>query len=180
MTRAIPRSSTSVLSIRAGCPYEEKDLVKQLSEIGHFLRALRIQMRFGKLSRAPLRLLRFEWRGESAACDWLARPADEWDADLPRQVSGGNVSEQALRDAITVRELLFSVLPGVDTASLRVFRQPAGRAHELIITGTVTRGEVVPRKVSSVAMRAKLLRFQFWFEDGILEALQSEECAMSF
>jgi hypothetical protein len=155
-------------------------LVKQLSGIGNFLRALRIQMRFGKLSRAPLRLLRFELRGESAECDWLARSVDEWDADLPRHVGAGNVSEQALRDAIAARELLFHALPGVDTASLRVFRQLAGGAHELIITGTITRGEAVPRYVPSVAMRAKLLGFQFWFEDGILEAMQSEECAMSF
>jgi hypothetical protein len=155
-------------------------LVKQLSGIGNFFRALRIEMRFGELSRAPLQLLRFELGGELAECDWLARPADEWDRDLPRHVGSGNVSEQALRDAIAARELLFRALPGVDTASLRVFRQSAGGTNDLIIAGTVTRGEAVPRYVPSVAMRAKLLGFQFWFEDGILEAMQSEECAMSF
>jgi hypothetical protein len=50
----------------------------------------------------------------------------------------------------------------------------------LIITGTVTRGEEVPRNVPSTAMRAKLLGFQFWFQDGFLEAMPSEECAVSF
>jgi hypothetical protein len=148
--------------------------------IADFGRAIRRQMRFGELSRAPLRLLRLEWRGDVAECDWLARSADEWDMDLPRQVSHGNVSEQALRDAIAMRELLFDALPGVDTASLRAFRPSAGEANDLIITGTVTRGEEVPRKVSSTAMRAKLLGLQFWLQDGILEALPSEECAMSF
>ena len=148
--------------------------------IADFGRAVQRQMRFGELSRAPLRLLRLEWRADAAECDWMARPADEWDRDLPRQVSDGNVSEQALRDAIAMRELLFDALPGVDTASLRVFRPSAGGTHDLIITGTVTRGEDVPQKVSSTAMRAKLLGFQFWFQDGILEALPSEECAMSF
>jgi hypothetical protein len=73
----------------------------------------------------------------------------------------------------------FVTMPEVESASLRVFRQSAG-ASDLIIVGTVTRGQEIPRTVSSAAMRAKLLGFQFWLEDGILEALQSEECAMSF
>jgi hypothetical protein len=109
----------------------------------------------------------------------MARPADEWDRDLPRQVSDGNFSEQALRDAMAIRELLFDALPGVDTASLRVFRPSPGGANDLIITGTVARGEQMPRNVSSTAMRAKLLGFQFWFQDGFLEAMPSEECAVS-
>jgi hypothetical protein len=137
-------------------------------------------MRFGELSRAPLQLLRLEWRGDFAECDWMARPADEWDRDLPRQVSDGNFSEQALRDAMAIRELLFDALPGVDTASLRVFRPSPGGANDLIITGTVARGEQIPRNVSSTAMRAKLLGFQFWFQDGFLETMPSEECAVSF
>jgi hypothetical protein len=148
--------------------------------IADFGRAVHRQMRFGELSRSPLSLLRVEWRGDVAECDWLARPADEWDRDVPRHVSDGNVSEQALRDAIAMRELLFCALPGVDAASLRAFRQSAGGARDLIIAGTVTRGEEVPRSVTSTAMRAKLLGFQFWLEDGVLESLQSEECAMSF
>jgi hypothetical protein len=79
-----------------------------------------------------------------------------------------------------MRELLFDALPGVDAASLRAFRQSAGGALDLIVLGTVNRGDKVSRKVSSTAMRAKLLGFQFWLQDGILEALPSEECAMSF
>jgi hypothetical protein len=148
--------------------------------ISDFARAMHRQMRFGELSRAPLQLLRLEWRGDFAECDWMARPADEWDRDLPRQVSDGNFSEQALRDAMAIRELLFDALPGVATASLRVFRQSAAGAHDLIITGTVARGEQISRNVSSTAMRAKLLGFQFWFQDGFLEAMPSEECAVSF
>jgi hypothetical protein len=148
--------------------------------IADFCRVMHREMRFGQLSRAPIRLLRLEWRGDVAECDWMARPADEWDRDLPRQVSDGHVAEQALRDAIAVRELLFSALPGIDTALIRAFRQSAGKARDLIITGTVTRADQVPRNVPSVAMQAKLLGFQFWIEDEALEALQTEECAMSF
>ena len=95
-----------------------------LWRIADFGRAMHRQMRFGELSRAPLRLLRVEWKGDVAECDWLARPADEWDRDLPRDKSERNFSGQALQDAIAVRELLFDALPGVDAASLRVFREP--------------------------------------------------------
>jgi hypothetical protein len=129
--------------------------------IADFVRARRRQMRFGELSRAPLRLMRLEWRGDVAECDWMARPADEWDREWPTQVSNANFLEQSLQDAIAIRGLLFDALPGVATASLRVFRQSAGGARDLIITGTVTRGEEVPRNVPSTAMRAKLLGFQF-------------------
>jgi hypothetical protein len=144
------------------------------------IRTQRIQMRFGELSRAPLRLLRLKVQGDAAECDWMSRPADEWDRDIPRRVSGANVSTQALQDAIIVRDLLFCALPGIDTASLRVFRGSIAGDHELIIIGTVTRKRQCSRYVVSVAMRAKLLGLQFWLEDGILEALRSEECAMSF
>jgi hypothetical protein len=154
-------------------------MVGELSQIGHFIRAQRIQMRFGELSRAPLRLLRLELRGNSAECDFMSRPTDEWDRDIPRRVGDLNVSTQALQDAIALRDLLFFALPGVDTAALRVFRESPAGEHELIITGTVTREQQTSRYIASVAMRAKLLGLQFWLEDGILEVLRSEEYAMS-
>lgn len=149
--------------------------------ISDFGRAMHREMRFGELSRAPLKLLRFEWHGAAAECEWLARAADPWDGELPQGVRNANVAEQALRDAMAVRELLFDALPGIESATLRAFRQsPDGAAPELIIAGAVTRGEQVPRNVSSTAMQAKLLGFQFWSQDGILETLSSEACAMSF
>jgi len=155
-------------------------MVGQLSQIGYFIRAQRIQMRFGELSRAPLRLLRLELRGNSAECDLMCRPADEWDRDIPQRASDLNVSTQALQDAIAVRDLLFFALPGVDTASLRVFRESPSGEHQLVIAGTVAREQQTSRYVASVAMRAKLLGLQFWLEDGVLEVLRSEEYAMSF
>jgi hypothetical protein len=154
--------------------------MRLLWNFADFGRAVRRQMRFGNLSRAPIRILRLQWQAEVVECDWLARAADEWDADLPRQVSDENVSLQALQDAIALRELIFAELPEVQAASLRAFRQSAGGKAELIITGTVNRDEKIPRRIVSPAMRAKLLGFQFWFADGSLAALESEECAMSF
>ena len=154
-------------------------VVKHVFDIGYFIRALQVQMRFGDLSRAPLRLLRLSLEAGVVECDWIARAADEWDVDILPQVSNGNVSTQALRDAIGVRDLLFSSLPGVETALFRVFREPVAGELELIITGTVSREEHAARHVSSLAMRAKLLGLHFWLEDGVLEALRAEECAMS-
>jgi hypothetical protein len=148
--------------------------MRTLWGIADFIHAAHRQLRFGELSRAPLRLLRLEWRGNVVECDWIARTADEWDTDLPRRLSDRNVAEQALEDAIALRELLFHTVPGVDTALLRAFRDSANGMRELIIIGTVTRFEEVPRNVFSMAMRAKLLGLRFSYEDGSLEALHHE------
>jgi hypothetical protein len=148
-------------------------------EVADFVRGLRREMRFGELSRAPLQLLRLELSGDSLACEWIARPADPWDASLRRHTRERNVSEQALCDAIRVRDLAFDALPNIEGATLRVFRPAGGREPpELIITGTATRDAPAMLRVSSLAMRAKLYGFQFEMEDGILQALRSKENAI--
>ena len=145
-------------------------------EVADFVRGLRREMRFGELSRASLRLLRLELRGEALACDWIARPPDVWDASLRRRERERNESEQALRDAIRVHDLVFVALPDVETVMLRAFRPSAAREPpELIVIGSGNR-EVPPTfRVSSLVMRAKLYGFQFEMEDGVLRALDSEE-----
>jgi hypothetical protein len=153
--------------------------MKQLCEVSIFLSRLRMQLKFGHLSRAPLRLLRFEVCGSTAECEWVARPPDRWDADLPRSVSEHNASLQALEDAIAVRELLFFSVPGVDSAEFRVYRHPAGEVPELVIAGTVNRDDELARSVRSVAMRAKLCGLRFWLNDGVLGALQPEQSTTS-
>ena len=148
-------------------------------EVADFVRGLRREMRFGELSRAPLRLLRLELSGQNVACDWIARPADVWDASFRRHRREQNVSEQALRDAIGVRDLVFDSLPGIETAVLRAFRPSGAREPpELIITGMATREAPPVFRISSLVLRAKLYGFQFEMEDGILQAIKGKDNAI--
>jgi hypothetical protein len=157
--------------------------MQALWEASEFVHKLRGRMRYGKLSRAPLKLLRFEVRGEVAECEWMARPADAWDADFPRSFGDRNASSQALEDSLAVREMLFAAMPGVSSAVFRVYRAveeaPAGAEADLIIVGTVERDEQVAGNIRSLAMRAQLFGFRFWMDNGVLGTLQSSEFAMS-
>lgn len=156
--------------------------MKQLWDAADFLRKFRRQMRFGHLSRAPLRLLRFEVRGAIAECEWVARRADPWDADLSPSVRERNASSQALEDSLALREMLFAAVPGVSSAVFRVYRAAetieAGAGPELIIFGTVERDEQVAGNIRSLAMRAKLFGFRFWMDNGVLGTLRPGECAV--
>jgi hypothetical protein len=151
--------------------------MKQLWEAADFVRNLQRRLRFGELSRAPLKLLRLELRGDEVECEWVARPADPWDADLPPSVGERHASLQALRDSLAVRNLLFSAMPGVSKAVFRVYRQVGTEQAELIITGTVTREDEAAANVCSLAMRAQLCGLRFWLADGVLGRFQSGQCS---
>jgi hypothetical protein len=159
-------------------PYEksrtaasEGGMIKQLHKASEFLRGIRIQMRYGELSRAPLRLLRLQMLENIVECDWVGRSADPWDADLSGKLQQRHASLQALRDAIDVRDLLFDTMPRVSTACLRVYRESHEDAKELIITGYSHRSDKASRDVHSIAMRAKLLGFNFDLEGEVLHKL---------
>ena len=155
-------------------------MLRHLCEAGDFIRRLRTQAKFGELSRAQLCLLRLEMCGEYAECDWIARPPDPWDAYLAPAVGKRNHSVQALHDAITVRALLFDTLPDLQKAELRSFRYSAADPLELIVSGTVNRETRAPAGVRSLPMKAKLLGFRFWMNEGVLENLQPEVQAANF
>jgi hypothetical protein len=156
--------------------------MKQLWEAGNFVRGLKSWMRFGKLSRTPLKLLRLELRGEKAECDWLARAPDEWDSALPRIVRDQQTSLQALHDAIGMRDMLFCAIPDVSSADLRAYRLSAREPPHLIISGTVTREPPAAniKRVTSLGMRAKLYGFKFWMDNGVLAPLETVEHRLGF
>ena len=111
-----------------------------------FLRGMRVQMRHGDLSRAPLHLLRFHLEDQVAECDWLACPADIWDRDLRLEIGHRHESLQTLKDAIDVR----------------ASRVRFNGVHDF-------------RNVRSVAMRAKLMGFRFNFENEVLCSCAGDE-----
>jgi hypothetical protein len=156
------------------------DVVNDIFNLGNFIRALQVRARFGHLSRSPLRLLRIELRGDVVECDWMARPCDVWDHAIPRRARERHEAAQALEDAITIRDLIFSTLPAAQLATVRAYRETAENGPEMIIRGIVTRGQEAPRMVRSLAMRAKLCGLQFVLEDGVLRSSDDEICAMNF
>lgn len=146
--------------------------IVRLADVDVFVSRMRTRVRFGELSRAPLRLLRVEIRGDAIECEWMARPADPWDIDLSETVRERNIAEQALRDAVAVRQLLLSTFRWAATAAIRVYRE--GEVPELIIAGTVARESPSLTGIRSLAMRVKLCGLQFRLDDGRLQPLQAE------
>ena len=155
-------------------------MITQLWEAADFVRRIHTQFRFGKLSRAPLRLLRFEVRGELVECEWMVRPMDPWDETLPKDMGLRNQTLQALQDALALRELLFEVLPAAQAAKFRAYRQAAGGSTELVITGNSSRKDKSPLRVASIAMRAKLCGLHFSLDDGVLEPLSAKGRKLEF
>ena len=150
-------------------------LAKQICNAGLFLRSMRVQLRHGDLTRAPLHLLRFHLQDRVAECDWLARPADIWDRDLRPELGQRHASLQALKDAIDVRGLLFAMMPELETAHLRIYRESAAFGREVIISGQVQRHGSSFRNVGSIAMRAKLMGFRFILENEVLCSCAGDE-----
>ncbi len=146
--------------------------MRQLWEVADLVRAMRREMRFGEISRAPLRLLRVELLNDTLGCDWTTRPPDVWDSSLRRPERDRNESLQALLDAIAIRNLVFDALPKIRWAVLRAFRQSAREPPEVVLLGTVSREMPEVHRVSSLVMRAKLYGFCFSLEDGFLRPLQ--------
>ena len=147
--------------------------MNELLDAMEFLSRTRRKLRFGKFSREPLKLLRLEWKESVIECDWLMRPADPWDRFLPKGLADRHVSIQALRDALSLREMVFRAFPQVGYAELRMFRSKLDGNLELMLTGRVDRSNEIMQRVPSVAMRAKLCGFRFTLAQGVLESLHS-------
>jgi hypothetical protein len=140
-----------------------------VSQFASFLGRARRAMRQGELSREPVKILRLEWRSEVVECDWLMRPSDPWDADLPSHAASENQTSQALRDALTFRNMIFKAFPATTRAELRMFRVDSEGQLELMMSGSMARNEQFYERVPSMAMRAKLCGFQFTLDHGVME-----------
>ncbi len=151
--------------------------MNSLLDAADFVRKARRTLRYGELSREPLELLRLEWKRNALACDWLMRPADRWDADLPARMAEENQTLQALRDALRLRNLVFDAFPRVDNAELRMFRMGADKIPELVMSGSVVRTNEVLERVASIAMRARLCGFHFTQGNGSLQRIPPLGCS---
>lgn len=150
-------------------------VTEQFCNVSYFLCRLRRQLRFGEFSRAPLALLRLQLLSDAVEFDWLARPPDPWDADLPKHIGMRHASLQTLRDAIDIRSALFHSFPSIETAYLRTFRDSRGKEREMIVTGCAQRNDNSSRWVHSLTMRARNLGFRFNLDGEILHALPESE-----
>jgi len=145
----------------------------EILEAGNFMRRVRSLLRAGEYSREQLRIMRLEVRKNEAECDWMTRPPDTWDADLPAHVGERNYALQTLEDALKMREILLATFSGVHTAILRAYQNTAHAEPELVMTGTVYRNDEELR-TTSPAMKARLLGFRFSLTDGALDRLVPE------
>jgi hypothetical protein len=146
----------------------------EILEAGSFMRRVRSLLRVGEFSRERLNIMRIEVKKNEAECEWLTRPPDVWDLGLPVHVGERNFAQQALQDALSMRELLFDTFTNVRCAELRAYKQRENDVPELVLTGTVYRNDEEPARTVSTAMRAKLLGFRFSLTDGVLVRLVSD------
>jgi hypothetical protein len=142
-----------------------------LFAISDFVKRARTMARFDDLTRSPLRLLRLEWRNNWAECDWLMRSPDPWDKFIPARLAQERETLQALRDALSLRNLIFESFIELDRAELRMFRTGADSQPELMMTGSLLRADEVLSRVASVAMQAKLCGFRFSMAEGVLDCM---------
>jgi hypothetical protein len=149
-------------------------LAEQICNVSQFLGRVRMQLRYGELTRAPLKPLRFAVLADRVECDWLARPQDPWDADLQPGTGLRHASLQTLRDAIDVRSLIFQSFPTLETAYVRIYRDSPDNQQAMIVTGCVQRNDNSSRRLHSLSMRARVLGFRFQLEDDVLLELPNE------
>lgn len=147
--------------------------MNDLLDITEFLGRVRRKLRSGEFSRQPFKLLRLEWKESEVDCDWLMRAPDAWDAFVSKSISDQHVSIQALRDALSLREIVFRSFPRIECANLRMFRSGQDGSLELMLTGSVKRSDEILPRVPSIAMRARLCGFRFTLAQGVLKSLQS-------
>jgi len=156
-----------------------QEAMRQVYEVADFVRATRRRLRFGEFSRAPIQIMRLQLRGDFAECDWMTRPPDVWDSEVPLSARNESTSRQALADAMALRHLLLGELPHIRSAALRAFRPSEFGTPDVIIAGTILREDPYLLKIPSPVMRAKLCGFRFDLENGFLKPLKRDDCSLT-
>jgi hypothetical protein len=149
-------------------------LTERFCDVSHFLLRLRVQLQYGRLSRAPLKLLRLQLTGDFVECDLLARAGDPWDTDLTERLAKRHVTLQTLRDAIDLRALLFRSVPEARGAYCRIYRNGEGGACELVMAGNIHRNDQSARGIHSLSVRARALGFRFRMDNDRLYPISDE------
>ncbi|HWB33371.1 MAG TPA: hypothetical protein VG714_09375 [Acidobacteriaceae bacterium] len=146
--------------------------MRPVRNILDLLYAWRGRVALAEFSRMRIQVVRLCITGDSAECDWLMRPPDQWDHRLPPPVREEHRTGRALDDALQVRELIFRGFPEVHQAKLRMYRDIGGSEPELMLVGHVEREtHGAWRPVASIVARARLFGFRFSLIGGGLERI---------
>ncbi|MFZ0247501.1 hypothetical protein [Candidatus Binatus sp.] len=94
------------------------------------------------------------------AITWRARDIHPWDGDLAADSRALRLVEQTFSDTLAALERLFVALPEVDVIDLRVLEADA-RKHGTLLNGLISRREFETCRLSSPAMRLRLLGLNF-------------------
>jgi hypothetical protein len=154
-------------------------LTERFCDVSHFLLRLRVQLQFGRLSRAPLQLIRLQLTEDLVECDLIARAGDPWDADLPDRLARRHVTLQTLRDAIDLRALLFRTVPEAKKAYCRIYRKGEEATHQLVIAGIIHRNDQSSRGIHALSVRARALGFRFRLDNDFLSPITDEGFSLS-
>jgi len=141
--------------------------MKLIHEAAQFLKLARKSLRRGEATREPLTILRFEWRGDTVECDWLIRAASLAERERTVQPAVEPQTQQAFRDALDLRQLVFESFPAVMQARLRMFRSNRNHQLELLMVGQVNRLDQSFEREPLLMTRARLSGFQFVLSDGV-------------
>lgn len=104
------------------------------------------------------------------AITWRARGVHPWDGDLAVDRKAVRVVEQTFSDTLAALERLFVALPDVDVIDLRVLEADAGK-QGVLLNGLISRSEFEACRLSSPAMRLRLLGLNFNLVNSRLEPL---------
>ncbi len=101
---------------------------------------------------------------------WRARNVHPWESELAADRKARRLVEQTFSDTHAALERLFIALPEVDVIDLRVLEADTTK-HGIVMTGSISRREFETCRVTSIAMRLRLLGVNYNLVNSRLEPL---------